>query len=100
MKLGFIGAGNMGNPMAANMIKAGHDLTVHDLRREAATNLLEMGARWADTPKDAVGDNEIVFTSPARPQRRGGGGVGRFGAFWKDRRPPPFTWTCPPTPQL
>ena len=68
MKLGFIGAGNMGNPMAANMIKAGHDLTVHDLRREAATNLLEMGARWADTPKDAVGDNEIVFTSLPGPR--------------------------------
>ena len=34
MKAGFIGVGNMGNPMAANMIKAGHELTVHDLRRD------------------------------------------------------------------
>ena len=32
MKVGFIGTGNMGNPMAANLIKAGHQLTVHDLR--------------------------------------------------------------------
>jgi 3-hydroxyisobutyrate dehydrogenase len=41
MRLGFIGTGNMGNPMAFNLIKAGHHLTVHDLRRETATNLLE-----------------------------------------------------------
>ena len=42
MKVGFIGVGNMGNPMATNLVKAGHELTVHDLRRESATNLLEM----------------------------------------------------------
>jgi len=68
MKLGYIGTGNMGNPMAVNMIKAGHQLTVHDLRREAATNLLEMGAQWADSPRDAVADNEIVFTSLPGPR--------------------------------
>ena len=68
MKAGFIGTGNMGNPMAANLIKAGHELTVHDLRREAATNLLEMGAEWAATPKDAVPGNEVVFTSLPVPR--------------------------------
>ena len=68
MKVGFIGTGNMGNPMAANLIKAGHQLTVHDLRREAATNLLEMGAEWAATPKDAVPGNEVVFTSLPVPR--------------------------------
>jgi len=68
MKVGFIGLGNMGNPMATNLIKAGHELTVHDLRRQAATNLLEMGAQWADTPKDAVPGNEVVFTSLPVPR--------------------------------
>lgn len=68
MKVGFIGTGNMGNPMAANLIKAGHQLTVHDLRREAATNLLEMGAKWADTPKEAVPGNEVVLTSLPMPR--------------------------------
>ncbi len=68
MKIGFIGTGNMGNPMAANLIKAGHQLTVHDLRREAATNLLEMGANWADSPKEAVPGNEAVFTSLPVPR--------------------------------
>ena len=68
MRLGFIGTGNMGNPMAANLIRAGHQLTVHDLRREAATNLLEMGAEWVDSPKDAVPGNEVVFTSLPVPR--------------------------------
>jgi 3-hydroxyisobutyrate dehydrogenase len=68
MKVGFVGLGNMGNPMATNLIKAGHQLTVHDLRREAATNLLEMGATWADTPRDTVPGNEVVFTSLPVPR--------------------------------
>ena len=68
MRLGFIGTGNMGNPMAANLIKGGHQLVVHDLRREAATNLLEMGAQWADSPKDAVAGNDAVFTSLPVPR--------------------------------
>ena len=68
MKLGFIGTGNMGNPMAANLIKAGHSLTVHDLRQEAAINLLEMGAAWADSPKEAVPGNDAVLTSLPVPR--------------------------------
>ena len=68
MKVGFIGTGNMGNSMAGNLIKAGYKLTVHDLRREAATNLLEMGADWADSPKDVVPGSEIVFTSLPGPR--------------------------------
>jgi 3-hydroxyisobutyrate dehydrogenase len=68
MKIGFIGTGNMGNPMAVNLIRGGHQLTVHDLRREATTNLLELGATWADTPRDAVSGNELVFTSLPVPR--------------------------------
>ena len=43
MQLGFIGTGTMGNPMARCLIEAGHRLTVHDTRREATTNLCEVG---------------------------------------------------------
>ena len=68
MKLGFIGTGNMGNPMAANLIQAGHSLTVHDLRREAATNLLELGAAWADNPREAVPGHDAVLTSLPVPR--------------------------------
>tara|TARA_Y100000590_G_C15513026_1_gene936107 strand:- start:175 stop:1038 length:864 start_codon:yes stop_codon:yes gene_type:complete len=58
----------MGNPMATNLVNAGHELVVHDLRREAATNLLEMGATWADTPKEAVPGRDVVFTSLPVPR--------------------------------
>ena len=68
MKVGFIGLGNMGNPMATNLVQAGHELVVHDLRREAATNLLEMGATWADTPKEVVPGRDVVFTSLPVPR--------------------------------
>ena len=68
MKIGFVGTGNMGNPMASNLIRAGHQLIVHDLKREAATNLLEMGATWSDTPREAVPGNEVVFTSLPIPR--------------------------------
>ena len=49
-KIEFIGKGNLGNSAAVNLVKAGRQLTVHDLRREAAINLQEMGAGWADRP--------------------------------------------------
>jgi 3-hydroxyisobutyrate dehydrogenase len=68
MKLGFIGTGNMGNPIASNLVRAGHQLTVHDLRPEAATSLLEMGARWAASPREAALGNEVVFTSLPVPR--------------------------------
>ena len=68
MKLGFIGTGNMGNHMAHNLIKAGHQLTVHDLHKETAANLLEMGAAWADSPKAAAEGTEVVFTSLPGPK--------------------------------
>ncbi len=81
MKVGFIGCGNMGNPMASNLIKAGHQLVVHDLRREATTNLLELGATWADTPSDTVGGNEVVFTSLPVPRDVEAVVLGEKGVF-------------------
>jgi 3-hydroxyisobutyrate dehydrogenase-like beta-hydroxyacid dehydrogenase len=48
MKLGFIGVGNIGAPIASQLLAAGHSLVVHDLRPEAAQALLRAGAIWAD----------------------------------------------------
>ena len=67
MRLGFVGTGTMGNPMARCLIDAGHQLTVHDIRREATTNLCELGANWADTPKALAEASEVVFTSLPGP---------------------------------
>ena len=68
MKIGFIGLGNMGGGMAANVLRAGYDLTVHDLRRESATSLLEAGASWADTPAELAAACDIVLTSLPGPR--------------------------------
>ena len=68
MNIGFIGLGNMGGGMAANVLRAGHELTVHDLRREAATPLLENGASWADTPADVAAASDVVLTSLPGPR--------------------------------
>jgi 2-hydroxymethylglutarate dehydrogenase len=67
MKFAFIGVGNMGNLMALNLMKAGHSLQVHDIRREAAKNLEEAGATWANSPKDAASGVEAVFLSLPMP---------------------------------
>jgi 3-hydroxyisobutyrate dehydrogenase-like beta-hydroxyacid dehydrogenase len=72
MKLAFIGTGNMGNLMALNLMKAGHSLQVHDIRREATKNLEEGGAIWADSPKDAATGADAALLSlpmPADVQR-------------------------------
>lgn len=68
MQLAFIGLGNMGHHMAANVLKAGHQLTVHDLRQESAQELLAGGAVWADSAKAAAEAAELVLLSlPAPP---------------------------------
>lgn len=69
MRVGFIGLGTMGGSMALNVRAAGHELVVHDLRREAAEPHLKAGAAWAEGPR-AVGEvSDIVFTSlPGPPE--------------------------------
>lgn len=67
MQLGFIGTGTMGNPMARCLLEAGHALTVYDVRRQAAANLCEQGARWADNPCAVAEASEVVFTSLPGP---------------------------------
>ncbi|MCI0849212.1 MAG: NAD(P)-dependent oxidoreductase [Chloroflexi bacterium] len=67
MKLGYIGTGTMGNPMAKALIEAGHEVTVHDVRRDSATNLCEMGANWADSPRELSEASETVITSLPGP---------------------------------
>ena len=62
MRVGFIGLGVMGAPIAARIARAGHVLRVHDLRRTEVP-----GAAWAPSAADAVKDAEVVFTSLPGP---------------------------------
>ena len=69
MKIGFIGLGTMGHHMASNLIAAGHQLVVNDLREEAGKPHLAAGAVWAQTPMQAAEQTEVVFTSlPGPPE--------------------------------
>jgi 3-hydroxyisobutyrate dehydrogenase-like beta-hydroxyacid dehydrogenase len=62
MRIGFIGLGNMGEPMARNLIRAGHRLTIYNRTRQRAETLESEGARVADTPADAAADAEVLIT--------------------------------------
>jgi 3-hydroxyisobutyrate dehydrogenase len=61
MKIGFIGLGAMGRPMAANLQRAGHAVQAHDLRRVEASFL------WKESPADAARGCEVLFTSLPGP---------------------------------
>jgi 3-hydroxyisobutyrate dehydrogenase len=67
MKVGFIGLGTMGGSMAYNALQGGHEMVVHDIRREAATPHLEAGAVWADTPREVAEASDVVLTSLPGP---------------------------------
>lgn len=60
--LGFIGTGGMGSGMAANLIKAGNKLVVHDLRREQCQGLESQGAVFKESPRAVAESCEIVLS--------------------------------------
>ena len=61
-KIGFLGTGSMGRPMAGRLVDAGHDLTVWNRTRERARPLEQRGAAVADSPAQAARGAEFVFT--------------------------------------
>jgi 3-hydroxyisobutyrate dehydrogenase len=83
MRIGFIGLGAMGGPMAANLQRAGHELIVNDLRK------VEGFPRWAQSAAEAAAGCEVLFTSlpgPAEVEATAGsvrGAISR-GAAWFD----------------
>ena len=62
MTIGFIGLGNMGRPMASNLVRKGFSLVVHDINLEPVRALEALGARAAGTARDAAAKSEIVIT--------------------------------------
>ena len=62
MKIAFIGLGNMGAPMARNLIKAGHDLNLFDLNQQVLADLATLGGRITESPKHAAQGAELVIT--------------------------------------
>lgn len=62
MRLGFIGLGVMGRPMALHLIQAGHELSVYARRAEAAQPLVDAGAKACASPAEVAANSEVVFT--------------------------------------
>lgn len=67
-KIGFLGLGQMGAPMAARLLEAGHELTVWNRTAEKADPLTEKGARPAGSPEGAARGAEVVITMLATPE--------------------------------
>jgi hypothetical protein len=63
MDIGFIGLGNMGQPMARRLIAAGHKLVVFDTRNDAVAQLVALGAQVASSPADVADRVETVMAS-------------------------------------
>ena len=62
MKIGFIGLGIMGKPMAKNLLKAGHDLVVYDILAAPVAELVKAGAKAGLSPKDVAVKSDMVIT--------------------------------------
>ena len=72
MRVGFIGVGNMGGPMARNLAAAGHEVAVHDLVADLIAACVAAGAAAAGSARAAVADAEIVVSMlPASEHVRG-----------------------------
>lgn len=67
MKIGFIGLGNMGAPMAKNLLKAGHTLNAFDLSTQVVQEMVDAGAKAMESPKAAATDVECVITMLPAP---------------------------------
>jgi 3-hydroxyisobutyrate dehydrogenase len=62
MKIAFIGLGTMGIGMSLNILKAGHDVTVHNRTRQKEEAVAKEGAKRADSPREAAEGAEIIIT--------------------------------------
>ena len=69
ISVGFIGVGNMGNPMAENVLKNGFPMTVFDMNPKTMENLIKAGAKGAKSAGDVVAASEVTLTSlPGSPE--------------------------------
>ncbi|MBC7826528.1 MAG: NAD(P)-dependent oxidoreductase [Chitinophagaceae bacterium] len=67
-KIGWIGTGIMGNPMAKHLLNAGYKLNVYNRTRQKAEDLIDMGAAWYDTPADIAANSEVIITMIGFPK--------------------------------
>jgi len=66
--IGFIGIGVMGKSMARNLMKKGYSVVVYNRTKEKAEDLLQEGAAWADSPKEAAEIANVIITIVGYPK--------------------------------
>ncbi|KAA5541182.1 NAD(P)-dependent oxidoreductase [Adhaeribacter rhizoryzae] len=79
MKIGFIGLGIMGSRMAANLIKAGHDLVVYNRTASKAEPLVAIGAKQVASPEEVARECRLIFTMLSTPESVEEAAVGAQG---------------------
>ena len=87
--VGFIGLGHLGRHLAASLLRAGHHLTIHDLRKSLGDELIADGAQWADSAAAVASTSDVVFTclpSPAIVSAVVSGPEGILAGFDDGRR--------------
>ncbi|HEY4627943.1 MAG TPA: NAD(P)-binding domain-containing protein, partial [Flavobacterium sp.] len=62
LKLGWIGLGNMGNPMVKNLLDAGFEVTVHNRTKDKESQSIEAGASSANSPQELMESCDVVLT--------------------------------------
>ena len=67
MKIAFVGTGVMGQGMVANLLKAGHEVTVYTRTKAKADGLLVLGAKWASSPAESARGTDIAISMVGYP---------------------------------
>ncbi|HXC65792.1 MAG TPA: NAD(P)-binding domain-containing protein, partial [Nitrospiraceae bacterium] len=67
-RIGWIGTGVMGSSMCRHVLTAGYRVTLHSRTKDKAQPLLDLGARWAESPHAVAADSDILFTMVGFPQ--------------------------------
>jgi 3-hydroxyisobutyrate dehydrogenase len=67
MRFGFVGLGSLGGHLATNLLRAGFETTVHDLKRERAAGLIAAGAAWGTSPRRVAAQADGMITCLPSP---------------------------------
>ena len=81
MQIGFIGLGNMGSGMVANLLKKGFDISVHDIQPEKAESFVTAGAVWRNSISEVAGNADVIMTSLPGPKQLEAVMLGDAGAI-------------------
>jgi 3-hydroxyisobutyrate dehydrogenase-like beta-hydroxyacid dehydrogenase len=81
LMIGVLGTGRMGMPMCAALVRAGHGVSAHDLRRERRAQVRANGARWAATAAELAAAADVLITVLPGPREVAEAMVGTGGAL-------------------